>query len=236
MTSFPSRPFFPTDPRATSSSRDTTPQPPSRDRLLVRARFDFHAPDPSAISFRAGEVIEVFTRLDSGWWDGVLGTQRGWFPSNFTEAILDEEESDGEEEEGMSVLDDAEWGLGAWNGSGLGYGETGLEELAREMMGEREEEGGLYESELEGIARSRRNGRRRGETERTITSLHPSALPRPQGREPSSEEELKLLDAELEDAWVPSLTPDGQVGLFAPSPCTLWFPSQRMNGCPGRTY
>jgi son of sevenless-like protein len=53
--------------------------------VFVRAKYDFEATDESALSFSAGEVIEVYTKLDSGWWDGLLGSTRGWFPSNFVE-------------------------------------------------------------------------------------------------------------------------------------------------------
>ena len=62
------------------------PTPPAEpQRVFVRAKFDFAATDESALSFSAGEVIEVYTKLDSGWWDGLLGHTRGWFPSNFVE-------------------------------------------------------------------------------------------------------------------------------------------------------
>lgn len=36
-------------------------------------------------------MIEVLTRLESGWWDGLLGDERGWFPSNYVAVISDEE-------------------------------------------------------------------------------------------------------------------------------------------------
>lgn len=55
--------------------------------MFVRAKFDFEATDPSALSFSQGDVIEVYTKLESGWWDGMLGETRGWFPSNFVEVI-----------------------------------------------------------------------------------------------------------------------------------------------------
>lgn len=55
--------------------------------MFVRAKFDFDATDPSALSFREGDVIEVYTKLESGWWDGLLGTTRGWFPSNYVDVI-----------------------------------------------------------------------------------------------------------------------------------------------------
>lgn len=56
-------------------------------RYMVRAQFDFNASDPSALSFHAGDMIEVYTMLESGWWDGMLGDKRGWFPSNFVEEV-----------------------------------------------------------------------------------------------------------------------------------------------------
>jgi son of sevenless-like protein len=39
--------------------------------------------DANCLSFRAGQVIHVLNRDDSGWWDGELDGQRGWFPSNY---------------------------------------------------------------------------------------------------------------------------------------------------------
>jgi son of sevenless len=56
-----------------------------------QARFDYKADDPSALSFSCGDVIEVYNQLESGWWDGVLNNERGWFPSNFVILLSDEE-------------------------------------------------------------------------------------------------------------------------------------------------
>lgn len=96
----------PIDPSSTTTlySRDPTlrgdidipPEPP----FIVRAKFDFNASDSSALSFQTGDVIEVITMLESGWWDGMLGNARGWFPSNFVEIIGEEgdEGDEGEEE------------------------------------------------------------------------------------------------------------------------------------------
>ena len=86
--------------------------------LRVRAKFDFVATDPSALSFSAGDVIEVITMLESGWWDGLLGAQRGWFPSNFVEDVL---EGEGEGDEG-------EGDFGEHEGEGQGQGEYGVTE------------------------------------------------------------------------------------------------------------
>lgn len=51
--------------------------------LYVRALYDYTADDRTSLSFRQGDIIEVITRLESGWWDGMLRGVRGWFPSNY---------------------------------------------------------------------------------------------------------------------------------------------------------
>ncbi|TFK48671.1 ras GEF [Heliocybe sulcata] len=59
--------------------------------FFCRALYDYEAQDASALSFRRNDIIEVLTRLDSGWWDGLLGEERGWFPSNYVTIITDQE-------------------------------------------------------------------------------------------------------------------------------------------------
>lgn len=53
----------------------------------VRALYDYQSSDQDLLSFKKGDVIEVITQLDSGWWDGFLHNVRGWFPSNHVEVI-----------------------------------------------------------------------------------------------------------------------------------------------------
>lgn len=63
--------------------------------FFVQAEYSFTSPDGSALSFAPGDVIEVLTQLDSGWWDGLLVTgERGWFPSNYVTRITDAEAED----------------------------------------------------------------------------------------------------------------------------------------------
>jgi len=68
---------------------------PSDDQYITtffcRARYDYKTNDPSSLPFQKGDVIEVLTQLESGWWDGLLGEERGWFPSNYVTVITDEE-------------------------------------------------------------------------------------------------------------------------------------------------
>lgn len=51
--------------------------------MYVRALYDYTADDPTSLSFRQDDVIQVLTQLDSGWWDGIIRGVRGWFPSNY---------------------------------------------------------------------------------------------------------------------------------------------------------
>ncbi|EMD39992.1 hypothetical protein CERSUDRAFT_112236 [Gelatoporia subvermispora B] len=59
--------------------------------FFCRALYDYKTTDASSLSFRKGDVIEVLTQLESGWWDGLLGDERGWFPSNYVMLITDQE-------------------------------------------------------------------------------------------------------------------------------------------------
>lgn len=45
--------------------------------VLVRALFDFASTDGSSLSFRAGDIINVYHQLETGWWDGVFDGCRG---------------------------------------------------------------------------------------------------------------------------------------------------------------
>ncbi|KAG6845125.1 hypothetical protein H0H87_000552 [Tephrocybe sp. NHM501043] len=58
---------------------------------FCRALYDYEAQDKAALSFNRGDIIEVLTQQPSGWWDGLLGEERGWFPSNYVQLISDEE-------------------------------------------------------------------------------------------------------------------------------------------------
>ncbi|ORY35356.1 hypothetical protein BCR39DRAFT_3332 [Naematelia encephala] len=223
------------------------------DQYFVRARFDFTATDPSALSFSAGDIIEVITMLDSGWWDGVLHGTRGWFPSNFVEEIteedmlrmMDEAElvraeeeriEDREDEEAVLSMEDVLGGDLGWEGS------AGLEALAREMMEDELEmemdlrrnesahpqltpvnDGHEFQEEArrrrlvmglsaESISMApeddfggKRIGREREDTDRTIRKTGtPLANTGDRDTRPQT-----VVDPS--DAWIPSLTPDGQV-------------------------
>lgn len=60
--------------------------------MYVRALYDYEADDRTSLSFHEGDVIQVITQLESGWWDGVINGVRGWFPSNYCQTITSPDE------------------------------------------------------------------------------------------------------------------------------------------------
>lgn len=74
---------------------DPAQQQPEEEQFLstffCRALFDYQTDNDSSLSFHKDDIIEVLTRLESGWWDGLLGQERGWFPSNYVTVISDQE-------------------------------------------------------------------------------------------------------------------------------------------------
>jgi hypothetical protein len=51
--------------------------------FLVEALHDYVAPEGDRLSFKKGDVVRVLHTDASGWWDGMCGERRGWFPSNY---------------------------------------------------------------------------------------------------------------------------------------------------------
>ena len=76
--------------QATGMNGYTAPTDPPPG-LYVRALYDYDADDHTSLSFRQGDIIQVLTQLESGWWDGVINDVRGWFPSNYCAVISGQE-------------------------------------------------------------------------------------------------------------------------------------------------
>lgn len=100
-------------------------------QLYVRALYDYDADDRTSLSFRQGDIIQVITQLESGWWDGVIHGVRGWFPSNYCAVVnapyddgrgsragIDSEAEESEEDYGepQTMGMDQSFGRGAVNG------------------------------------------------------------------------------------------------------------------------
>ncbi|KAL9073279.1 MAG: hypothetical protein Q9157_004810 [Trypethelium eluteriae] len=71
--------------------------------LFVRALYDYETDDHTSLSFQRGDVIQVITQLESGWWDGVIRGIRGWFPSNYCQVISGPTENGVEEQAGQDI-------------------------------------------------------------------------------------------------------------------------------------
>lgn len=76
--------------------------------MYVRALYDYEADDRTSLSFHEGDVIQVITQLESGWWDGVINGVRGWFPSNYCQIITSADDLPESEQNGVGAIDHAD--------------------------------------------------------------------------------------------------------------------------------
>lgn len=65
---------------------------PMTDYVLAMHDYNPQHQNATCLSFKAGQVIHVLNRDNSGWWDGELEGRRGWFPSNYVNIHPEEEE------------------------------------------------------------------------------------------------------------------------------------------------
>ncbi|KAJ4364676.1 hypothetical protein N0V83_009273 [Neocucurbitaria cava] len=87
--------------------------------VYVTALYDYEADEDTGLSFHRGDIIQVISVLESGWWDGVLNGIRGWFPRNFCTSEpghLSDEDS----------LSDSSQNTSGDEGSHSGKGATGV--------------------------------------------------------------------------------------------------------------
>lgn len=106
--------------------------------LFCKAMYDYNAQDASALSFRRGDIIEVLNQQPSGWWDGLLRDERGWFPSNYVEIIsVDEAEL---------AFSGSDYSNG--DGIALSDSDTGVLDMSDAMMGGRAQNEEWLESEI----------------------------------------------------------------------------------------
>ncbi|KAK0621483.1 ras guanine nucleotide exchange factor domain-containing protein [Bombardia bombarda] len=90
-------PYFTPD---TTSPMNGLVGPAPSGAMYVRALYDYEADDRTSLSFHEGDIIQVITQLESGWWDGVINGVRGWFPSNYCQLITSADELPEMEENG----------------------------------------------------------------------------------------------------------------------------------------
>jgi hypothetical protein len=85
-------PFY--DHNENEYPNDMKKKPPiiEQEMTVVVAKYDFHSDEPTDLSFTAGDHIIVTKRLPDrqSWWEGEIGTKRGYFPANYTDEIADD--------------------------------------------------------------------------------------------------------------------------------------------------
>lgn len=51
--------------------------------IRVQAMYDFPAQEQGELAFRRGEIITVTDQTDKNWWEGEIGSRRGYFPATY---------------------------------------------------------------------------------------------------------------------------------------------------------
>ena len=101
--------------------------------MFVRALYDYVADDRTSLSFHRGDIIQVITQLETGWWDGIINGVRGWFPSNYC-AVVSAADDDMNRGRHIANADEA---------SGESGTEDDYEEYDEELDSNRNTDGGL---------------------------------------------------------------------------------------------
>ena len=57
--------------------------------LAVISLYQFVGTCEDELSFPIGANIYVLKTNDDGWYEGVMGEKRGWFPSNHVEQVIE---------------------------------------------------------------------------------------------------------------------------------------------------
>ncbi|KAF9525421.1 hypothetical protein CPB83DRAFT_909178 [Crepidotus variabilis] len=89
---------------ASNQIHDTMSEIPSNEIVLIRnfhvkrnitrpeyalAKYNFtdsEGPKETFLAIEEGQIIEILDKASSGWWDGYVNGERGWFPSNYVAA------------------------------------------------------------------------------------------------------------------------------------------------------
>ncbi|GIY22285.1 growth factor receptor-bound protein 2 [Caerostris extrusa] len=66
-----------------SRSQDIKLKDMHPEEFLVQAMYDFHPQEAGELEFRRGDIITVMDRSDQNWWEGEIGSRRGYFPATY---------------------------------------------------------------------------------------------------------------------------------------------------------
>uniref|UniRef100_L7M546 Putative downstream of receptor kinase n=1 Tax=Rhipicephalus pulchellus TaxID=72859 RepID=L7M546_RHIPC len=66
-----------------SRSQDIKLRDMHPEECLVQAMYDFQPQENGELEFRRGDIINVHDRSDANWWEGEIGSRRGYFPATY---------------------------------------------------------------------------------------------------------------------------------------------------------
>ena len=55
----------------------------------VKALFNFDARREDELTLKEGDIVDVYRKVDDGWWMGQVGDRVGYFPSNYVEQLTE---------------------------------------------------------------------------------------------------------------------------------------------------
>ena len=55
----------------------------------VKALFNFDAREEDELTLKKGDIVNVYGKVDDGWWMGQVGDRVGRFPSNYVEQLTE---------------------------------------------------------------------------------------------------------------------------------------------------
>lgn len=195
-----SAPYGSTSATSTTDFSETDADGSAAQSFFVRALFDFTGQDTSSLSFKRGDVIEVLNTLPSGWWDGLLDDERGWFPSNYVQPITEQEAEAAlslrmglQQQQPLDPLLDRQQ-------------QTQLEQQRLLQQQQEQQRTQLVERQF-AQQRQHGQGQQRGPYEEEAQWLDDD------DDQPPLDQGARA-PGQPSDFWVPQVTPDGQVSLF----------------------
>lgn len=56
-------------------------------KVRARVTFYYDAAEPDELSLKEGDIVEILSQDEEGWWEGLCNGKKGVFPANFVEVI-----------------------------------------------------------------------------------------------------------------------------------------------------